>query len=216
MSRFTFVSLGVATALVLSFVGCGGGGGGSSHSNDNGGSDAVGNGGNGVEPIAAYSCEATQNYNGKTITMKLGANGSVTCDKAYGYPQLKFIDGVNEMVVKQLISHVTFNSKGNGNGTMDINLKEGTETIKGSDPQHGSVNCVNTYDVPTPLNIYDANKLLISSLHAYQRIGTTCPDWVNAKDDANEDVRDFTLNLDITATETSGKVSKISSYTKVE
>lgn len=166
--------------------------------------------------IVEYSCESTQIFDGINITMKLGANGNLTCDDLYGYPELQFIDNVNEMVINQLISSSTVTSNTHGSGTTTINLQEGTETIKGTDPENGSVDCVNTYDVPTPLYIYDAEELQNIYLDDYQLISTTCPAWVNEDDDSEDDIYEGTYTENITITETSGTVSEISSYVSMQ
>ncbi len=210
MSNFKLMSLSVAAVLALSFSGCG------SDSDSDGGDSSSGS-----DPIVAYECEASQSYEGITITMKLGANGNLKCEKPYGYPELQFVDGVNQMEISQIIASSSFTSKSHGNGTSVENLKEGTETIKGTDPKNGSVNCVNTYDVPLPLYVYDADELQNFYLDDYQLLSTTCPDWVNEDDDDYDDdyendVDEGTYTQNVTVTETSGTVSKISSYMSMQ
>jgi hypothetical protein len=218
------LSVSVVTLLALSFGGCGGGssssdgdtngetssggtndGGTSSGGTNNGGSSSL-------TPITPFTCESTLGG----ATFKLGADGSLACEMSYGVPVLTFANG-NGMDISQLVS-VTKITTIYGNGTYTIDVEHGTETIVASSPEYGSANCVNTYDIPTPISVYEASDLEHFDISVYQLIRTTCPDWVNddydydTDDDDETDVSgSFTEN--VTVTETSGKVSKISSYT---
>lgn len=218
MKKYQSMSLAALLVLSFSLTGCG-------DDSDSGDSDGGSSGvdtpivagddseNGGVDaPIVAYSCEESMSYGGQTVTLKLGANGNLTCDDSYGYIELAFANGVNEMVVSQITSTTSFDSSyGSGSGT--INYQEGTETIIGTDDEHGSVNCTNTYDIPLPLHIYDAEEFEYLSIYNYQRIDTDCPDWVNDdSDDYDDDIGSFTYSENITITETSGTVSEVSLY----
>jgi hypothetical protein len=217
------LSVSVVTLLALSFGGCGGGssssdgdtngetssggtndGGTSSGGTNNGGSSSL-------TPIIPFTCESTQEFGGTTYVFKLGANGSLACETTYGVPVLTFANG-NGMDINQLVSVTKFTTS-IGNGTYTIDVQHGTETIVASSSEYGSANCVNTYDVPTPISVYEASDLQHFDISAYQLVRTTCPDWVNEDDETDDEEVSGSFAENVTVTETSGKVSKISSYT---
>jgi len=213
MYKMKLIGLGLTTVLALSFNGCGS----DSSDGDSGGSS--GDSGSSSQ-LVSYSCEGSMSNMGMTVTSKMGANGNLTCEElsfnGNSFTSLAFKSGTNEMIIDQIIA-TSEASSSEGTGTTKINLKDGTETLKGTDPDHGSVDCVNTYDVPSPLYIYDATDLENFYLDDYQLISTTCPDWVNDDDDFDDD--EFvqgTFTQNATITETSGAVSEISTYMSIK
>lgn len=210
MNTIKHLILLAVVSVALSFTACGGG---DSSSLDGDGSSSGGN-----TPIVAYTCEDTLTVAGQTMVMKLGANGNLACDNSGVYRQLVFANGINGMEIQQLTSTKVFNSNTTGSGTTTTDLQAGTERLQGTHPDHGSVDCVNTYDVPTPLSVYNPEDLEGFYLDGYQLIDTTCPDWVNDDEDGNDEddyYGNMTLTENTIITETSGTVSKLSTYTAI-
>ena len=210
------ISLALIATISLSFSACGGS---SSGNSGNGGSGNSSSGtGSMPDPIVAYTCEASMSLNGQTMISKEGTEGSLVCRvQNVGIGSLvetSFVDGVNEITATQMIIEYYFNDSSNSN---TVNLKEGTEHIVGTSNKHGSVDCVNTYDIKPPITFYSADEIGDFNIEKYQRIATTCPDWVN---DDNGSGNATTLNStslgNFTVTQDSGVVTKMSIWAKTE
>ena len=161
---------------------------------------------------SSYNCENIQEYNGKTFTIKLSTTGKLQCNDLYGYPELEFTEGVNELKVSQLISTIVSDSNSSF-CTSTTNLAKGTDHIVGNDPIYGAVDCVNTYDVTLPFTFYSANDIQNFTLtNYYQLINSTCPSWVNDNTLKYEEPSHSSLTEERVITETSGDISTISFY----
>jgi len=197
------INVALIATLGLGFSACGGG--------DSGGGSS--NGGSTPSPLVSYTCEASSSYGGQAYTQKMGTSGNIVCNEQSYMDQssivASFADGINTMRVTQVIAENYFNTNSD-NGTYTVNLKEGTEHIVGNSSEHGSVDCVNTYDTSLPRDFYDANEILYFDISSYQRVSTTCPDWVNDDSQDTETPSSFTNQLNLTITEESGAVTKIS------
>jgi len=207
------MSLGLSVATVLMMSACG-----TTDDSD----DSSGGGTNNpstVQPAAAYTCEKTLSFNGKSITMKAGANGDlkIVCNEFGG--DLKF-NNVNEIAIAQLVSTETVNfvevSGDTINATVNTDLKAGTRTYKGTSSAHGNINCVETYDTGTlPVTIYDASDLeTYIEFDNMQQTNTTCPDWINEDDSNSPDPKSAEIQSNATVTDVNGKKSNASAYSK--
>ena len=161
------------------------------------------------EPIVSYTCEAS----GNTMSIKSGANGNFICTDINGYPELRFIDGKNEMIITQAVIDYEFNSN-ESNAKATVDLQSGTENIVVTESKYGSVDCVNKYDIELPLYIYDAKKFEYFNIQDYQLLSTTCPNWVNENDYNN--LKKFKMLENAVVTEVSGDISKMSRLVIVE
>jgi len=219
MNKKKLIGLSLAFFATLSFSGCGDSSSDDSESpsstNVSTGDSSSSTSGSSVSSVVPYSCQITSANNGKTVEMKLGANGKLTCDDSYGYPQLKFIDGVNEMIISQAIISYEINTN-SAIGKSTVDLKKGTETIVVTKSKDGIANCVNTYDISLPISFYDAEMFDYFDIEDYQQISTTCPSWVNDDaDDEEDDNYDGLITENTTITETSGDISQISRYISI-
>ena len=163
-------------------------------------------------PQGSYDCENTDEAFGKTFTNNISATGKLSCSQFAGYPELEFTEGVNEMIISQLISTETFDSD-IGSGTFTINLQDKTEHIVVTDSIYGSADCTITYDIDLPLTIYDPSMLENFYLEdEYQILNSTCPEWMDEDNDENTEPSRAVMTQETTITETSGDISTVSSY----
>jgi hypothetical protein len=210
------IALSAVLVGVFSLVGCG-----DSNDSDVNSNDSDVSGGNiNFSPITPLTDETTYQNGAYSITVKVGAEGNFKAGTPNNYPVVGFAENVNEIEIAQLIYHMAVDSKKEGSANIVTDLKAGTQTIEGSHPEYGSVKCVNTYDVELPMTIYSVIDLLIFDLDSkYQRIDTTCPDWVNDDEDEDDEDEDLYARegiINVTVTETSGTISKISHYSLIE
>jgi len=212
------ISLALIATISLSFSACGG------SSSGNSGSGGSGNSSSGTgsipDPIVAYTCEASMSLNGQTIISKEGTEGSLVCRvQNVGIGSLvetSFVDGVNEITATQMIIEEYFNDSSN---STTFNLKEGTEHIVGTSNNHSSVDCVNTYDIKPPITFYSGDEIGDFNIDKYQRIATTCPDWVNddsGNNSGNATTSNSTYLGNFTVTQDSGAVTKMSIWARTE
>ena len=204
----TTLAITLFSLLSVGFTGCGSD---AEEAIDAALNNGTSTGGSTVTPSGSYDCEQVIEHPGHpTMTMRLSASGKLVCTEVYGYPELEFIDDVNELVVSQLISTEVFDSN-YASGTATTNLAEGTEHIVGTDSTHGSVDCINTYDVPLPITFYSASDVEEFYIDDYQLTNTTCPSWINDDDEYEEPTR-VSMSSDIVITDSRGETSTISTY----
>jgi hypothetical protein len=224
----------LALTVVGFLVGCGGGGGSSTPSNGDGDSSTQGNTGQNQggtstssswSPVTSnFTCEPdVYNYNGHSIDSRYAAEGGikVACKTFGGYtsPEYSLVDAdlpSIEVAEYTKTERMTGVSKRYGTFTSveTYNLKTGEHHIKGSTSSGHSRDCVETYDVTTPLT-YDSDKideLIDLDFDNFNMIKTTCPASYYADDDNddNDAIGSGTSRIDIVITDTNGKVSKIS------
>ena len=191
--KTTLPSVSISTLLSLTLIACG--------------SD------NEDSPISSkkYDCKSIiEQVNLPTLTTKLSATGQLSCKQLYGYPTLEFTDGVNEIAISQFISTKVFDSD-LVVGTITINLQNATEHIVGTDATNGAVDCINTYDINTPITIYSSSAFSDISISDYQLKNSTCPSWVQSNDYETKVTR-MTMTEEATITDDKGVVSTFSSY----
>lgn len=209
MNNIKTVSVSLVVASIVALSGCGSDSVSTVVDGLSGG-DASSTGTEGVTPSSSYDCSYDLVHPGTpTVTTSLSATGELTCSQEAGYPELKFKDGVNEISVTQLVSTQVVDSDA-GVATVTYDLQAGTEHLVGSHPKYGKVDCVTRYDVELPLNVYSADNLNAFDFYNYQKLSTTCPDWVDNEDDYNP--TRMSMTAETTITDSSGKTSTISSY----
>jgi len=169
-----------------------------------------------VKPIVPYTQSVTVAYNGKTMTMKAGADGDFKVVSSNGNPALSLAEGIDSLKVSQMIiqEYIKGDFPKEGVSTIAItkDFKAGTEHIVGTSAAHGDIDCTNKYKSPLPLTITNENIDYNSEFDDNDRTETTCPAWVNADDDSEAEPKNFEMVSNATITAASGKVSHISRY----
>ena len=170
-----------------------------------------------AQPIVPYTQSKTAVVQGKTMTMKLGADGQLKAASVMGYPVLK-VAGTNDIKVSQIIrtmySTGIFAVEGNSVATITQDFAKGTEHIVGTSSTYGHADCVNVYQSPLPITITTSDPEYDFDFEHSNRLSTTCPEWVN--DDAKGEPKEFTITTNTTITSTSNSVSHISRYMNVK
>jgi hypothetical protein len=180
------LALFASAVLMVSLNGCGSSGGGSG---DSGSASASVES---ISPITPYTVEVSSQRNGKTLTMKQGADGDFKVTKVsyegVDYPILDFSDEVSTpYTVSSLVVEEAFSSTdstGSYAGTVTSDYAAGTEHIVVTSSPHGTVDCVNEYTPILPISINDVNDLP-DGFDEETLSSTTCPEWVN--DEASSD-----------------------------
>jgi len=162
-------------------------------------------------PQGSYDCENTYEFFGGTFTSKLSASGKLTCSQLYDNPELEFAEGINEIVVSQLISTSTLDSD-LATATFSVNLQEKTSHFIITSSVYGTADCRETYDIDLPLTITSVNELENFDISEYQVVSSTCPDWMNEDHDDDPEPTRATVSEEITITDSTGNISTISSY----
>ena len=169
-----------------------------------------------TQPIVPYTQSKSAPAGGKTITIKLGADGQLKATSVMGYPVLK-LAGTNDITVSQIIRTVystgTFAAEGDGAATVTQDFVKGTEHIVSTSSTYGHADCVNVYRSPLPITL-TTNSQFDFDFERSSRLSTTCPDWVNA--DAKGEPEEFTSTANTTITSSSNSVSHISQYMNIK
>lgn len=173
----------------------------------------------GIQNEVSYSCEVSRPIYGLTYTNKVGANGKIYCGEHMYSGNTKSIDlmfteNVYELEVKNIEKEYIFVSS-YGKVTVTEDFATGVQTLVGEHSVYGLFSCRNIYNSKynLPYMANYANEFMYLHIDDYELISTTCPDWVNTED---EMVRSYTELENITVTDTSDLVSKISIYSTLK
>ena len=172
-----------------------------------------------VAPDTPYTCNESGTFDGKTYTMKFGADGKLAADCTEG---IVFAAGVTSLTVTQLTATevVDFvDSDGSINAVVQTDLQAGTMHYTGTSSENGSFDCTEEYDVNNlPITINDAWELDdLIWLYNYTQQTSDCPTWFSSEDGGAEDGSEtgvFTTNA--TITDSDGGTSHISTYESIQ
>lgn len=185
----------------------------------NGGSSSDG-GTLSLDPVVAYSVEKTQEYNGKTRIMKLGADGDFKAvENEYGYPAITFSDSVTVPYTISTLTEVeSFDIVADDtiSGTTTTDYAKGTVHIKGVSSEHGDIDCTTTYQSPLPFVVNHIEELEDIYLDDEQMISTTCPSWMNDEEDDESEEDDEEVKSSTITNRTINGDSHISEYYSIK
>jgi len=180
-----------------------------------------------LDPVVSYSVEKESEYNGKTVKMKLGANGDFKAVSGYsGYPELEFANEAEApYTVSSLVEVESYGYEGSDDtvsGTITSDYAEGTEHIKAKSKEHGDVDCTNKYQSPLPFVLGAASDIDEVYFDEEQLISTTCPSWMNEEyedeeyDESDDEYEEEVKAMEDIVNRTINGTSHISSYTSLK
>ncbi len=214
MKKLT-LSLVLASILAIGFTGCG-----DSSSAEDAVDDVLSNSDIGlvIPSSGSYTCDNTQEFNGKTYTMKIGTTNQFSANCDYG--ELTFTNETNEFSISQLTKKTTVTTAYDDGSTIyaviDEDLEQKTQHIAGDSSEHGAFDCTNSYDIELPITIYSADEVDLS-IEDYQITNSNCPDWMDDEDLEDEEPKTMTMVTNITVTEEgSNETSIISQYMSIK